>query len=41
MVRSMKCKADLCLYCHIPGLKVVSESEVVMELLQHHLRLGI
>ena len=41
MVPSMKCKADLCLYCHMPGLKVVSESEVVMELLQHHLRLGI
>ena len=34
MVCSIKCWVDLCLYCHMSGLEVVSESEVVVELLQ-------
>ena len=32
MVRSVRCWIDFCLYCHMSRLKVVSESEVVVEL---------
>ena len=41
IVCSVKCWVDLCLYCNTSGLKLVSESEVVVELLQHHRLLGI
>ena len=41
MVRSMKCWVDLCLYCHRSGLEVVSESEVVVQMLQYHCLLVI
>ena len=36
----MKCWVDLCFYCHTSGSEVVSEPEVVEELLPHHLLLG-
>ena len=39
MVCSVKCWVDLCLHCHTSGSEVVSESEVVVELLQHHISL--
>ena len=41
MVCSVKCWVDLCLHCHSSGSEVVSESEVVVELLQHHRLIGI